>query len=458
VWRCTSTFGVEPCFFETGAPGIVLHKSGFCRGSRTLRPRFLPLGTVDEYYAAINNPALWNPRTSLKTLWKALAVRIRPLFDLLYAEVDNDTIMAAHPWALGARLLHERYGVPLVSLQISPSMFLSAKLPPIHKQFTIPLSLPYPVRAGLLWTFDRAVLDRICAPDINRLRSDLGLPPVTRIMGRWMHSPQSVLGLFPEWFAPPQTDWPPNVTLTGFPLFDEAEFRSDDTELESFLTKGPAPVVFTPGSTLVNGLPYYTVAADALNALGAKGIFLASKGTMLPRLTPNILTRSYVPLSKLLPRATALVHHGGIGTASQAFAAGIPQLITPFAHDQFDNAARVERLGCGFQMHSHGSGQAMRTSLKRLLDDQDIQQNCAAFRLRVESGESACIRRPWIWSISSRSKNYAADPAARATANDLSEGLIPSRLILAIKVVRGRPSRAAAPFRPPMTPPVCCRV
>lgn len=138
-------------------------------------------------------------------------------------------------------------------------------------------------------------------------------------------------------------------------------------------------------------MPYYTAAADALNALGAKGIFLVSKGTMLPRLTPNILTRSYVPLSKLLPRATALVHHGG-SAASQAFAAGIPQLITPLGHDQFDNAARVERLGCGFQMHSHGSGQAMRTSLKRLLEDQDIQRNCAAFRLRVESGESACIK------------------------------------------------------------------
>jgi len=178
----------------------------------------LPFGTTEEYYAAINNPALWNPRTSLKTLWKAVAVRIRPLFDLLEAEVDKDTIMAAHPWAFGARLLQEKHGVPLVSLQISPSTFLSARKPPIHKQFTIPLFLPYSVRAALLWAFDRGVLDRICAPGINRLRLDLGLPPVKRIMGRWMHSPQGVLGLFPDWFAQPQTDWPPKVTLAGFPL------------------------------------------------------------------------------------------------------------------------------------------------------------------------------------------------------------------------------------------------
>jgi rhamnosyltransferase subunit B len=354
--------------------------------------RFLPFGTEEEYYAAINNPALWNPRTSLKTLWKAVAARIRPLYDLLHAEADNDTIMAAHPWAFGARLLHEKHGVPLVSLQISPSTFLSAKRPPIHKQFTIPLSLPYPVRAGLLWAFDRGILDRICAPDINRLRAELGLPPVTRIMGRWMHSPQGVLGLFPDWFAPPQTDWPSRVTLTGFPLFDEADFRGVDMELEDFLAKGPAPVVFTPGSTLVDGLSYYTAAADALSALGRRGIFLASQGTALPQLTPNILARSYVPLSKLLPQASVLVHHGGIGTASQAFAAGIPQLITPFAHDQFDNAARVERLGCGIQMNSHGSGPAMLGSLKGLLENERIQQNCAIFRPRVEAGELACMK------------------------------------------------------------------
>ena len=354
--------------------------------------RFLPFGTEEEYYAAVNNPALWNPRTSLKTLWKAVSVRIRPLYDLLDAEVGGDTIMVAHPWAFGARLLHEKHGVPLVSVQISPSTFLSAKRPPIHKQFTIPLSLPYPVRAALLWAFDRGVLDRICAPDINRLRAELGLPSVTHIMGRWMHSPQGVLGLFPEWFASPQTDWPPNVTLTGFPLFDEANFRSVDSELEDFLANGVAPIVFTPGSTMVDGLSYYSAAAEALNELGCRGIFLASQGAKLPALIPNILARTYVPLSRLLPKAGALVHHGGIGTASQAFAAGIPQLITPFAHDQFDNAARVERLGCGLQMTLHARRPSVLEPLKRLMEDEIVQRNCASFRSRVEPGESACMK------------------------------------------------------------------
>jgi rhamnosyltransferase subunit B len=288
--------------------------------------------------------------------------------------------------------LNEKYGVPLVSLQISPSTFFSAKKPPIHKQFTVPSWLPYPVRAGLMWAFDRWVLDRICSPDINQIRAELGLPPIKHIIGRWIHSPQGVLGLFPEWFAPPQSDWPANVTLTGFPLFDEGGFRDIDSELEAFLADGSAPVVFTPGSTVVDASSYYKAAVAALNALGQRGIFLTSQSAQLPQDAPNVLIRSYVPLSKLLPRARTLVHHGGIGTAAHAFAAGIPQLITPFAHDQFDNAARVERLGCGFQIDSHGDEQIMLQSLKRLLESEQIQQNCKAIKAKMVSGEDACLK------------------------------------------------------------------
>nr|MBA3625578.1 glycosyltransferase [Methylibium sp.] len=56
---------------------------------------------------------------------------------------------------------------------------------------------------------------------------------------------------------------------------------------------------------------------------------------------------AYAPFDALLPRLATLVHHGGIGTCAEALAAGVPQIVVPFAHDQFDNAARLERLGLG---------------------------------------------------------------------------------------------------------------
>ena len=62
-------------------------------------------------------------------------------------------------------------------------------------------------------------------------------------------------------------------------------------------------------------------------------------------LPANIHVANYAPYSRLLPRAAAIVHQGGIGTTHQALAAGRPTVVVPFSHDQPDNAHRVERLG-----------------------------------------------------------------------------------------------------------------
>jgi rhamnosyltransferase subunit B len=352
--------------------------------------RFLPLGTVEQYRSTVDDPNLWKARTSLKVLWAGVARTIRPLFDLMAAEVDRNTIIAGHPWAFGARFFQEKYAVPMVTLQVSPSTFLSAKKPPIHKQLNIPMFLPYAVRAGLLWALEHGVLDQVCGPDINRMRAQLGLRPVRRIMSHWMYSPQGVLGLFPEWFAPPQSDWPSTVQLTGFPLFDDATGREIDGELEEFLAAGDKPVVFTPGSTLVDESSYYCAATTALESLSLRGIFLGMKDVERSRQKAHVLARSFVPLSKLLPRARALVHHGGIGTVSHAFAAGIPQFITPFAHDQFDNAARVVKLGCGISSQKPICSDNIAKALTRLLRDSSIQRRCVEVRSMIEPGDVTC--------------------------------------------------------------------
>jgi UDP:flavonoid glycosyltransferase YjiC (YdhE family) len=65
------------------------------------------------------------------------------------------------------------------------------------------------------------------------------------------------------------------------------------------------------------------------------------------RLPPHVRHAGYVPLGRVLGHAAALVHHGGIGTAAAALAAGVPQLVMPLAHDQLDNGARLQRLGVG---------------------------------------------------------------------------------------------------------------
>ncbi len=139
--------------------------------------------------------------------------------------------------------------------------------------------------------------------------------------------------------------------LTGFPLFDEKQVHALSPEVEDFLNAGEKPLVFTPGSAMLQGEKFFAAAAQACALSGRRGILLTRFPKQLPaKLPEGVKHFDYVPLSGLLPRAAAMVYHGGVGTCAQALAAGIPHLITPMAHDQHDNASRVARLGVGVEL------------------------------------------------------------------------------------------------------------
>ena len=104
----------------------------------------------------------------------------------------------------------------------------------------------------------------------------------------------------------------------------------------------------TPGSAMRHAQEFFAESVAACQRLGRRGLLLTRFAEQVPTDLPETIRHlEYVPFSRVLPRAAALVHHGGIGTTAQALAAGIPQLVMPLAHDQPDNAARLERLGVG---------------------------------------------------------------------------------------------------------------
>lgn len=62
-----------------------------------------------------------------------------------------------------------------------------------------------------------------------------------------------------------------------------------------------------------------------------------------------LLVGGYIDLAWLFPQCSAVVHHGGAGTTTEAALAGIPQVVCPVAFDQRFWADRVEWLGLGFK-------------------------------------------------------------------------------------------------------------
>ena len=88
--------------------------------------------------------------------------------------------------------------------------------------------------------------------------------------------------------------------------------------------------------------------------------------------------------SRLFPLCRAAVHHGGIGTASHALAAGLPQLIVPLSHDQPDNAHRVRRLGAGdFLYPAQLNVESLASRLRQIMTSKDVGRACRDLRERL---------------------------------------------------------------------------
>ena len=95
---------------------------------------------------------------------------------------------------------------------------------------------------------------------------------------------------------------------------------------------------------------FYQTSIEAAQALGRRALLLVGDdGNTLraQRLPETIGVFDYAPHSAVMPRASVIVHQGGVGTTAQALRAGRPMMVVPFGQDQPDNARRCVELGVG---------------------------------------------------------------------------------------------------------------
>ena len=343
--------------------------------------RFVSGLSQDELDASVQDPELWHPVKGFATIWKHMARHLPSAYAQQLALVRDSSepaIIVASTLGLTGRLLQEAHGVPLVTVHLAPSCFLTAHDTSVRRGLDWPRSLPRPVVRLILNLVERVMLDPVVRPAINRLRATLNLAPVRRVMSRWLHSPQQVICAFPPWFAAPQPDWPPNTVCTGFPRMPVSEGQLDP-DLQRFIDAGSPPIVVTPGSAMAHGGRFIARALAAAAALNLRVVVVTPYREQLPAiLPPSVHHAAYAPFDLLAPRAAAFVHHGGIGTSATVLAAGKPQLVVPFAFDQPDNAARLRRLGVAATVLPDAPLRAWIKALSSLLNDPQVSTACDA--------------------------------------------------------------------------------
>lgn len=341
---------------------------------------FRSIGTPEEYLEVLRDPDLNHPVRSLKFIARVMDRSGRSTFDAMVADiVPGETIIVNSALALGARSVSEAHGIPVATVHLQPAAFRGS-----------PDGVLRLINKCSWYLIDKLVLDPTIGAALNRRRKAIGLPPVSRPFKRWIHDSDALVGLFPEWFVQPRSDWPSHLRLTGFPLYD-GKPAALPAAVEVFLAQGEPPIAFTAGTATGASHDFFSVSAQACLQSGKRGILLTHVADQIPdKLPSGVAHFAYVPFSSLLPRVSALVHHGGIGTLSQALRAAVPQLIRPMAHDQFDNANRAVRLGVALKVQTRDYRvNRVVNAIERLTSDTAIRERCTRLAENFSDGSVA---------------------------------------------------------------------
>jgi rhamnosyltransferase subunit B len=307
-------------------------------------------GTEAEFDALAANADLWKPVRGSQLVFQAFAESIPAYLAAIRRAVgDGSAVLVTSGAVFAARILREKSGLPQVVVHLQPAVFLSEYEMPVYLHGTAPLMRALPRWAKRIIKHLPNPLDRAALPGVRAACKAEGIPAPRSVWHEWWHAPDGNVALFPRWFAEPQPDWPEPLYQHAFPLEDLGQQQVLSQELLTFLAAGTAPVVFTPGTGNQHARKFFQTALAVVSQLGLRAIFATRypEQCLPAELPSHVLSVRYAPFSLLLPHARALVSHGGIGTCSQALAAGIPHLIMALAHDQPDNAERLRRLGVG---------------------------------------------------------------------------------------------------------------
>lgn len=351
-----------------GSPYLASVVEGFQLG-------FVP---VDSQEPNADTGAKQRPRQTIALL-RQLSAEVRPftrrLFQAIAQEGDpGRTVVIATSWHFGARLARESFGYPLITAVLQPSF--------------LPKQVPQPVRR---WIRDRVVrlLERRIRRPIEELRQEFGLAPLQAPLSGWAFSPDAVVGLFPDWFCPRDVRWPSQTVATEFPRFDHLQSPERPDELEQFLNQGDPPIVISQSSLVSHpGKDEgFQTEIEAVRRIGRRAILLSADPRRLPsKLPAEIRHFGFIPLSEILPRSCAFVHHGGLGSLAQGLAAGVPQITIPRFMDQPENSRTLEALGVSRNLRPRGlTARQLAAELEQVLSDDDLARRCRDYQERTRS-------------------------------------------------------------------------
>jgi UDP:flavonoid glycosyltransferase YjiC (YdhE family) len=272
-----------------------------------------------------------------------------------YCEKENTILLAKNRSSIAALMIAEKLKCPLIWVYMNPYEYES------------------------IANYNNLNAEKL-SEEVNELRKVIGLKPIDGWLA-WQYCPKVQIGLWPKWYNSDMVNIPKNIKLVGFPL--EPLNKTDcsiPNRLKEILLENPAPVIISGGTSKQIRREFYTVAIKACANLKRKVIVATRYKELLPETIPeNVYVFDYIPLYQVLPYASIIIHHGGIGTISNAVNAGVPQLILADYLDRPLNGSIVKKIGLGeYLPHLRWNNENIIESINKLLRP-DYKEKCVKF-------------------------------------------------------------------------------
>ena len=296
--------------------------------------------------------------------------------DLLAACADADMLVCADQQQLLGPRVSARLKLPWVDASVMPALHAPHRPSSMGRKEGL---------SGIL-----EVVTHECLV-LEGLATTAPAPPVGRLLAA------------SEAFCEPGVG--PDRHLTGFWLYqaDPAQ-QAVNQGLQRFLRDYPEPLVLSYSSNpLLQPAAELGVYAQAAGLLG-KGLVVQSgwAGFHRDMLPPSVardavFMTGFIPQDALFAQASAVMHHGGIGTLARALRQGCPMVVAPHSNDQFYNARRVVELGVGAAIHPLKiSPQGLAQVLTERVLSAETRQRASALAGRIRSEDGPAAAAGWL--------------------------------------------------------------
>src|SRR5262249_44326507 len=256
-----------------------------------------------------------------------------------------------------------------------------------------PVTLPWPHRAGLRARLRNWVGNAACewifsgvVRTINQQRRGWGLP-ARGFNG--MFSGLAQVAQLPAALELPGRRLPPGFHPPG-PWTDPAGRAPVDFPWERL--DPSRPLVYASMGTLQNRiLQTFRMIAEACAGLDLQLVISLGGGqdpALLGDLPGDPVVVGYAPQLDLIRRSALTISHGGLNTALESLASGVPVVVLPVTYDQPGVGARIEYAGVGRSIPvARLTLKRLRTAVRAVREDPTYRIRAEQLRKSIESAD-----------------------------------------------------------------------